>query len=238
MKDYLTKELEKYEKEKKARSLDSDKEFYNFYEDDSDVFDYDDEDDKDDYEDTDDYDDDYDDDDDDDYEDDVNDEYEGSGVENNDEDIPKVSAGDIIRFICDVLVAIIICTVIIFSFVSWNKYDSGIDPSSTLEVNLDDSSAIDNTTSTSNEVRSGSGEVDLSSGAVVDCISYKGLEPGKKYYINVNVYDKNTGKKLKTYKKEFIAESNNKENIDVSYHMPIPTNPLQGFYSTYMLSDK
>lgn len=247
MKDYLTKELEKYEKEKKARSLDSDNEFYNFYKDDSDVFDYDDEEDKDNYEDDDDIDcyddedDDYDnddDDDDDDYEDNVNDEYEGSGVENNDEDIPKVSAGDIIRFICDVLVAIIICAVIIFSFVSWNKYDSDTDPSSTLEVNLDDSSVIDNTTSTSNEVGSGSGEVDLSSGAVVDCISYKGLEPGKKYYINVNVYDKNTGKKLKTYKKEFIAESNNKENIDVSYHMPIPTNPLQGFYSTYMLSDK
>lgn len=246
MKDYLTKELEKYEKEKKARSLDSDKEFYNFYEDDNDVFDYDDEDDKDDYEDDDDIedydeDDDYDDDDDydeDDDEDDVNDKYERNDVENNDEDTTEVSAGDIIRFICDVLVAIIICTVILFSFVSWNKYDSGIDSSSTLEVNLDDSSVIDNTTSNSNEIDASSGEVDVSSGAIVDHISYKGLEPGKKYYIYVNVYDKNENKLKKTYKKEFIAESNNKENIDVSYHMPKPTNPLQGFYSTYMLSDK
>lgn len=227
MKDYLTKELEKYEKEKKARSLESDKRFYNFCEDDDedDVYDYKDDDDMDDYED----------DDTDEYEDDIDDEYVKNNAEDENEDASK---GSLILNIGGVIATLIICIILVFSVVRWINGDSNIDSSSMVEVNLDDSSVIDNTTSTSNEVESGSGEVDLSSGAVVDCISYKGLEPGKKYYINVNVYDKNTGKKLKTYKKEFTAESNNKENIDVSYHMPIPTNPLQGFYSTYMLSDK
>lgn len=218
MKDYLTKELEEYEKSKKSRSLESDKGFYNFCEDDDDgMNDYED-DDMDDYED-----------------DDIDDEYVKNNAEDEDEDSPK---GSLILNIGGVIATIIICIILIFSVVRWLNDGSNIDSSSMVEVNLDDSSVIDNTTSTSNEVESGSGEVDVSSGAVVDHISYKGLEPGKKYYINVNVYDKNTGKKLKTYKKEFIAESNNKENIDVSYHMPIPTNPLQGFYSTYLLSDK
>ena len=210
MKDYLTKELEEYEKSKKSRSLEYDKRFYNFCEDDDD--------DMDDYED-----------------DDIDDEYVKNSVEDGDEDSSK---GSLILNIGGVVATIIICIIPIFSVVRWINDGSNIDSSSMVEVNLDDSSVIDNTTSTSNEVESGSGEVDVSSGAVVDHISYKGLEPGKKYYVYVNVYDKNTDKKLKTYKKEFIAESNNKENIDVSYHMPIPTNPLQGFYSTYLLSDK
>lgn len=223
MKDYLTKELEEYEKSKKSRSLEYDKRFYNFCEDDDDGMD--------DYED-----DNIDDDDMDDYEDDdIDDEYVKNNEEDEDEDSSK---GSLILNISGVIAIIIICIILIFSVVRWLNDGSNIDSSSMVKVNLDDSSVIDNTTSTSNEVESGSGEVDVSSDAVVDHISYKGLEPGKKYYINVNVYDKNTGKKLKTYKKEFIAESNNKENIDVSYHMPIPTNPLQGFYSTYLLSDK
>lgn len=224
MKDYLIKELEKYEKEKKARSLESDKEFYNFYEDDDDGMD--------DYED-----DNVDDDDMDDYEDDddIDDEYVKNNAEDEDEDSSK---GSLILNIGGVIATIIICIILIFSVVRWINDDSNIDSSSMVEVNLDDSSVIDNTTSTSNEVESGSGEVDVSSGAIVDHISYKGLEPGKKYYIYVNVYDKNENKLKKTYKKELIAESNNEENIDVSYHMPKPTNPLQGFYSTYMLSDK
>ena len=181
----------------------------------------------------DDYEDDDIDDDMDDYEDDdIDDEYVKNSVEDGDEDSSK---GSLILNIGGVIAIIIICIILIFSVVRWFNDGSNIDSSSMVEVNLDDSSVIDNTTSTSNEVESGSGEVDVSSGAVVDHISYKGLEPGKKYYVYVNVYDKNTDKKLKTYKKEFIAESNNKENIDVSYHMPTPTNPLQGFYSTYLL---
>ena len=226
MKDYLTKELEEYEKSKKSRSLESNKRFYNFCEDnDKDGMDG------------------YEDDDDnmDDYEDDVSDDgYEKVGVKDNDEDTSKISIGNLILNIGGVIVTFAVCILLILSIISWFKDDSDIGSSNMLEVNLDDSSVIDNTTSSSNEVGASSGEVDVNSGAVVDHISYKGLEPGKKYYIYVNVYEKNenVGKKLKTYKKEFIAESNNKENIDVLYHMPIPTNPLQGFYSTYMLSDK
>lgn len=228
MKDYLTKELEKYEKSRKYRSLESEKRFYNSCEDDDDDVDgYEDCDDIDNYDDM------------DDYEDDVtNDGYEKVGVKDNDEDTSKISIGNLILNIGGVIVTLAVCILLILSVISWFKDDSNIDSSNMLEINLNDSSVIDNTTSTSNEVESGSGEVDVSSGAVVDHISYKGLEPGKKYYVYVNVYDKNTDKKLKTYKKEFIAESNNKESIDISYHMPIPTNPLQGFYSTYLLSDK
>lgn len=230
MKDYLTKELEKYEKLRKYRSLEPDKKFYNFYEDDDDdVDDYEDCDDIDNYNDMDDYEDDV-----------VDDGYEKVGVKDNDEDTSKISIGNLILNIGGVIVTFAVCILLILSVISWFKDGSNIGSSNMLEVNLNDSSVIDNTTSTSNEVESCSGEVDVSSGAIVDHISYKGLEPGKKYYIYINVYEKNenTGKKLKTYKKEFIAESNNKESIDVSYHMPIPTNPLQGFYSTYMLSDK
>lgn len=221
MKDYLTKELEEYEKSKKFRSLESDKRFYNFCEDDDkdDMSGYE-NDGVGDYEDN-----------------DIDGEYVKNNTEDKDEDI---SIGGLILNIGGVIVAVIVCIILIFSVVRWFNDDSNIDSSSMLEVNLDDSSVIDNTTSSSNEVGASSGEVDVNSGAVVDHISYKGLEPGKKYYIYVNVYEKNenTGKKLKTYKKEFITEFNNKESIDVSYHMPIPTNPLQGFYSTYMLSDK
>lgn len=211
MKDYLTKELEKYEKSRKYRSLESEKRFYNSCEDnDKDGMGN--------------------------YEDDgINDECIKNNAEDEDED---TSIGGSTLNIGGVIVTLAVCILLILSVISWFKDDSNIDSSNMLEVNLNDSSVIDNTTSTSNEVESGSGEVDVSSGAVVDHISYKGLEPGKKYYVYVNVYDKNTDKKLKTYKKEFIAESNNKESIDISYHMPIPTNPLQGFYSTYLLSDK
>lgn len=167
----LKKELEEYEKSKKSRSLEYDKRFYNFCEDDEDDMDgYEDDDDVGDYKD-----------------DDIDDEYVKNNAEDKDEDS---SMGSLILNIGDVIVTLIVCIILIFSVVRWLNDGSNIDSSSMLEVNLDNSSAIDSTTSSYNEVESGSGEVDVSSGAVVDRISYKGLEPGKKYYIHVNVYNK------------------------------------------------
>lgn len=201
-KDYLTKELEKYEKSKKAERVESSTSVGNL------------------------------------------DEYDNNGddcdnrfaVQLFDAAISTINVMSIILILVIAVVAVIILVVWI-----WYSGSSHSDTSSTVAVNVDDLCSTDD--ATSNIVEISLGESIWTS--VTDHLSYKNLEPDKKYYITTDVYeagkqpDGSIGSELKKqYKKEFIAESSSIENVDVSYYMPEPTNSLQSVYSVHRLSEE
>ena len=193
-KDYLTKELEKYEKSKKAADFDKSEN-----------------------------------------NDGADTEYDNRFETQLVDALVRTSG---FMFIIFVLIVVVIVA-IVFVVLKWRGVSLDFDITDIVERSLDDSFDTDDTTSNIVEISLG----ESTRTPVADHISYEGLEPGNQYCITFAAYEvakvsgDNVDSKLKKqYKKEFIAEPGNTEQMSVSYYTPKQVNSLQPVYSGHRLS--
>ena len=202
-KDYLTKELEKYEKSKKAERLDSNTTVADF---------------------------------------DKSENNDGADTEyDNRFETQLVDA--LVRtsgfmFIIFILIVVVIAA-IVFVVLKWHGVSLDFDITDIVERSLDDPFDTDDTTPNIVEISLG----ENTRTPVDDHISYEGFEPDKQYCITFAAYEvaevsgDNVDSELKKqYKKEFIAEPGNTEQMSVSYYTPKQVNSLQPVYSGHRLS--
>lgn len=202
-KDYLTKELEKYEKSKEAERLDSNTTVADFDKSENN--------------------------------DGVDAEYDNRFETQLVDALIRTSG---FMFIIFILIVVVVAA-IVFVVLKWRGVSLDFDITDIVERSLDDPFDTDDTTPNIVEISLG----ENTRTPVDDHISYEGPEPGNQYCITFAAYEvakvsgDNVDSKLKKqYKKEFIAEPGNTEQMSVSYYTSKQVNSLQPVYSGHRLS--
>lgn len=202
-KDYLTKELEKYEKSKEAERLDSNTTVADFDKSENN--------------------------------DGVDTEYDNRFETQLVDALIRTSG---FMFIIFILIVVVVAA-IVFVVLKWRGVSLDFDITDIVERSLDD--PFDTDDATPNIVEISLGENTRT--PVDDHISYEGFEPDKQYCITFAAYEvaevsgDNVDSELKKqYKKEFIAEPGNTEQMSVSYYTPKQVNSLQPVYFGHRLS--